>query len=52
MTSVCLVFHVEYPFNEGCDNVIGDEFSKVFYTMKDAEDYITATDASELVRVC
>ena len=51
MTSVFLVFHVEYPFNEGCDNVIGDEFSKVFHTREDAEEYIKKTDVSELVRV-
>jgi hypothetical protein len=51
MTSVFLVFYVEYPFNEGCDNIIGDEFSKVFHTKEDAEEYIKKTDVSELLRL-
>ena len=51
MTSVFLVFHVEYPFEEGCENVIGDEFSKVFHTREDAEEYIKKTDVSELLRL-
>ncbi len=51
MDSVFLVFHVEYPHNEGCDNIIGDEYSKVFHTLKEAEQYITETDSSDLVRL-
>ena len=51
MTSVFLVFHIEYPFEEGCENVIGDEFSKVFHTREDAEEYIKKTDVSELLRL-
>ncbi len=49
MDSVFLVFHVEYPFHDDSrDNVIGDEFSKVFHTREDAEEYIKKTDVSDV----